>query len=136
MSARHTLDLLGEALRDLAPLVAAAVQALDKPGTRALRRKLDAQVHMVVHTYGSMLRSELDESEWDALRLTLPRYKRLTPAWPGRASYKARKAEAALQSEHVPEPPAPTFGLRLVVDNVTGTRRAPPIASPVPGGAA
>lgn len=125
-------------LRELVPLAEAAVQALDKPGTRALRRKLDAQLHMVVHVYGTMLRSELDDSEWDALQLILPRYKRVTPAWPGRASYEARKAEAAQQSEQVSEPPTPTptFGLRLVVDNVARTRRTPPIASPVPGGAA
>lgn len=128
---------LGDYLRELSPLAEAAVQALDKPGTRALRRKLDAQVHMVVHIYGTMLRSEVDESEWDMLRLSLPHYKRVTPAWPGRASCEARKAEAAQQSEQVPEPAAPTFGLRLVVDNVTTrTRRTPPIASPVPGGAA
>ncbi|OYZ90446.1 hypothetical protein [Reyranella sp.] len=116
MSARHTLDLLGETLRDLAPLVAAAVQALDKPGTRALRRKLDGEFHYALGHYGTLRRMETPESQWDALRLTLPRYDRATEVWPGRASFEARKACEASAKEPAPTP-SPACVLRLVVDN-------------------
>jgi hypothetical protein len=87
MSARHTLDLLGETLRDLAPLVAAAVQALDKPGTRSLRRKLDGEFHYALGHYGTMRRMETPESQWEAVA------KEPAPA------------------------PSRGYGLRLVVDN-------------------
>lgn len=114
MSPRHTLDLLGETLRDLAPLVAAAVKALDQPGTRGLRRKLDGEFHLALGHYGTLRRMETPESQWGALRLALPRYDRATEVWPGRASFEARKAREAEASS-----PARSHGpgLRLVVDN-------------------
>jgi len=113
MSARYTLDLMGDALRDLAPLVVAAVKALDRPGTRGLRRKLDGEFHFLVGHYGTLLRHGTPEQQWDALQAMLPHYERATEVWPGRASFEARKAKAA---EAVQPPPA--FGpLRLVVDN-------------------
>ena len=130
MSARHTLNLLGETLRDLAPLVAAAVQALDKPGTRALRRKLDGEFHYLMGHYGTLMRQGTPESQWDALRLTLPRYERATEVWPGRVSFEARKAREAEASAPAP---SPAYGLRLVVDN----GRPVEAAEPAPlGGAA
>lgn len=116
MSARHTLDLLGETLRDLAPLVAAAVQALDKPGTRALRRKLDGEFHYALGHYGTLRRMETPESQWDALRLTLPRYDRATEVWPAGKAFEARKAREAAAKEPAPAS-SPVYGLRLVVDN-------------------
>lgn len=116
MSARHTLDLLGETLRDLAPLVAAAVQALDKPGTRALRRKLDGEFHYALGTYGTLRRLDTPESQWDVLRLTLPRYDRATEVWPAGKAFEARKAREAAAKEPVPAP-SQGFGLRLAVDN-------------------
>lgn len=116
MSARHTLDLLGETLRDLAPLVAAAVQALDKPGTRALRRKLDGEFHYALGHYGTLRRMEAPESQWDALRLTLPRYDRATEVWPAGKAFEARKAREAAAKEPV-QAPSQGYGLRLVVDN-------------------
>lgn len=135
MSDRHHFEsVLGTALSELIPLIEAAVLALDKPGTRALRRKIDGQFHFVVGAYDLVRRESL--SDYDCSKLVLPRYRRVTEVWPGRVAYETRKAEAAQQSEQVPEPPAPTSGLRLVVDNVIRTRRAPPLASPVPGGAA
>lgn len=116
MSARHTLDLLGETLRDLAPLVAAAVQALDRPGTRGLRRKLDSEFHYALCHYGTLRRMETPEAQWDALRLTLPRYERATDVWPGQAAFEARKAREASAEGPAPTP-SPAYGLRLVVDN-------------------
>ena len=119
MSAGYTLDLMGETLRDLAPLVAAAVKALDQPGTRALRRKLDGEFHYLMGHYGTLMRQGTPESQWDALRSMLPHYERATEVWPGRASFEARKAREAAASEQSAETPAPSpaYGLRLVVDN-------------------
>ena len=112
MSARHTLDLLGEALRDLAPLVAAAVQALDKPGTRALRRKIDDKFHFAVIVYGVLRREDEPDCDWD--RMVLPHYDRAVPIWPGRLAPEARKDRGATA-----EGATPACGhiLRLVVDN-------------------
>lgn len=126
MSARHTLDLLGETLRALAPLVAAAVQALDKPGTRALRRKLDGEFHYVLGQYGTLRRMETPESRWDVLHLTLPRYERATEVWPGRVAFEARKARDAETSAPV-RAPERGHALRLVVDNVSVSRIVPQI---------
>lgn len=107
----HTLKVLGDTLAELAPLMEEAMRALDKPGTRALRRKIDGSFHFAVGSYGMLLREETCEDEWDALNL--PRYRRATEVWPGRAAFDARKTMAA---EGVQSPPA--FGpLRLVVDN-------------------
>ncbi len=91
MSARHTLGLLGETLRDLAPLVAAAVQALDKPGTRALRRKLDDKVHFAVIDYRVLRREDAPNCDWD--RMVLPHYDRAVPLWPGQPTRLARLVE-------------------------------------------
>ena len=132
MSARHTLDLLGEALRDLAPLVAAAVKALDQPGTRGLRRKLDGEFNVAVGHYGTLRRMETPESQWDALRLTLPRYERATEVWPGRAAYEARKARKTAAEEPAPAP-VRGHALRLVVDNGRTVEAIEPVSL---GGAA
>lgn len=80
MSARHTLDLLGETLRDLAPLVAAAVQALDKPGTRALRRKLDGAFHYVLGQNGTC-------GAWNPRKASGTRYGSRCRAMSGRLRY-------------------------------------------------
>jgi len=132
MSARHTLDLLGETLRDLAPLVAAAVQALDRPGTRSLRRKLDREFHYALGHFGTMRRMETPESQWDALRVTLPHYERATEVWPGHAAFEVRKAREAAAKEPAPAP-SPGYGLRLVVDNGRPRKAAEPVSF---GGAA
>lgn len=132
MSARHTLDLLGETLRDLAPLVAAAVKALDQPGTRGLRRKLDSEFNHAVSHYGTLMRQDTPESQWDALRLTLPRYERATEVWPGRVAFEARMAREAAAKEPAPAP-SPACGLRLVVDNVPPRRS---VVGSILGGAA
>ena len=134
MSARHDLDLLGEALRDLAPLVAAAVQALDKPGTRGLRRKLDREFHYALGHYGTLRRMEIPESQWDALRLTLPHYQRATEVWPAQAAFDARKAREAAAKESAAAASSPAYGLRLVVDNGRPVEAVTP--SPTLGGAA
>lgn len=131
MSARHTLDLMGKTLRDLAPLVAAAVQALDKPGTRGLRRKLDGEFHFLVRGYGTLLRETTPEEQWECI--PLPAYERATEVWPGRAAYEGRKAREAAAKV-----PAPTWSaedyaavmgdrphaprIRLAVDNTAARR--------------
>lgn len=119
MSAGYTFDLMGKTLQDLAPLVAAAVKALDQPGTRALRRKLDGEFHYLLGHYGTLRRMETPESQWDALRLTLPRYERATEVWPGQAAFEARKARGASpEAPAVPTADLPAArGLRVVVDN-------------------
>lgn len=128
MSARHTLDLLGETLRDLAPLVAAAVEALDKPGTRGLRRKLDGEFHFLVRGYGTLQRETTPEEQWDCI--PLPVYVRATEVWPGRAAYEGRKAREAADTAPAA---SPAYGLRLVVDNAPSRRSV--VASTL-GGAA
>ncbi len=112
MSARHTLDLLGETLRDLAPLVAAAVKALDKPGTRALRRKIDDKFHFAVTCYGVVGREHTPESAWG--RMVLPHYERAIPLWPGRLAHEARITRGATAEGATP---ARGHALRLVVVN-------------------
>lgn len=124
MSARSTLDMMGEALRDLAPLVAAAVKALDQPGTRGLRRKLDGRFHYLVHGYGTLQREMTPEEQWDALRPLWPHYERATEVWPGRAAFEARMAREATAKEPAAAP-SPAYGLRLVVDNGRPVEPAP-----------
>lgn len=127
MSAHHTIDLLGKVLRDLAPLVTAAVQALDKPGSRALRRKLDGKFHFAVKVYDSLQRDDVPECDWPALNT--PRYKRATEVWPGQvvhdAKVRRREAEAAGERQQ--------GRLRLVVDNAPARR---PVEASTLGGAA
>jgi hypothetical protein len=57
---------VGNALRDLLPLIKEAVQALGKPGTRALRRKIDSQGNKLVHGWGAFMRSGVDQCDWIA----------------------------------------------------------------------
>ena len=130
MSNCYALDLMGKTLHDLAPLVLAAVTALDKPGTRGLRRKLDGEFHFLVGHYGALRRLNAPESEWDALRAILPHYERVTEVWPGRAAFEARKAKA----ETVPAVPVQGHSLRLVVAN--GHRVEAVELPPTLGGAA
>lgn len=131
---------LGKDLRDLIPLIEAALVVLDKPGTRALRSKIDKGFHCVVWGYGTVRRCGMDEGEWDALRPTLPHYKRATDLWPAQKSYDARKAgeasaDAEVQAVQALDTSAPR-GLRVVVDNTLAMpRRSPSIDLPQ-GGAA
>lgn len=105
----YTFSLIGKTLQDLAPLVAAAIAALDRPGTRSLRRKLDGEFHFLVGCYGTLQRENLPEEQWK--RCDSPVYERATEVWPGRAA--ACKAKAAKTV-----PAASAFGpLRLAVDN-------------------
>lgn len=128
MSAPHTLDLLGETLRDLAPLVAAAVQALDKPGTRALRRKLDDKFHFAVTVYGILGRENAPDCDWD--RMVLPHYNRAIPIWPGHLAHEAGKARGARAGG---APLARGHALRLVVVNGRPVEAVEPVTL---GGAA
>jgi hypothetical protein len=127
MSAHHAIDLLGKALRDLAPLVTAAVQALDKPGSRALRRKLDGRFNFAVSLYGGLQRMGVPECDWPAL--DTPRYERATEVWPGQvvhdAKVRRREAEAAGERQQ--------GRLRLAVDNAPARR---PVEASTLGGAA
>ncbi|MGQ3300173.1 hypothetical protein [Reyranella sp.] len=119
--AGHFQLCLENDLRDLIPLVGEVLKALDKPGSRALRRKLDKEMHSLVHTYGTLCRAQTDECGWDELRDRLPRYSRVTEVWPAGKTLEARKAAAAAGDappiESPPEIPAVGRGLRLVVDN-------------------
>jgi len=133
VSAHHTRDLLGDALQTLAPLVAAAVEALDVPGARSLRRKLDREFHAAIGHYGTARRMETPEAAWPSLRL--PQYQPATEAWPGRAAFEARQAKAKAAAELV-EPvavPVRGHGLRLVIDN---GRAVAPVEASTAGGAA
>lgn len=122
----HTLSVLGKTLADLVPLVEEAVRLLDKPGTRALRRKIDKEFHFAVGVFGSLRREETGEDEWPAL--DTPRYNRATEVWPGQvvhdAKVRRREAEAAAERQQ--------GHLRMVVDNTA--RR--PVVGPTLGGAA
>jgi hypothetical protein len=95
---------LGENLGDLIPLVTEALQHLDKPGTRALRRKLDKAMNSTVWGYGCVARTHTDECDWDALRATLPRYKRATDPWPAEKTVRAKmeaRREAVAERSHL-----------------------------------
>lgn len=131
----HTLNVLGSALADLVPLIEEAVRLLDKPGTRALRRKLDKDFHFAVGAFGVLRREETCEGEWP--KLNLPRYRRATERWPAQKAYDARKAREAAGSAEEPAAALaielPTRGLRLVVDNGRPVETADPAAL---GGAA
>lgn len=133
----HTLNVLGKTLADLVPLVEEAVRLLDKPGTRALRRKIDKEFHFAVGVFGSLRREETDEDEWPALNL--PRYRRATETWPAQMAYDARKAREAARWADDPAAPLaielPNRGLRVVVDNTKSGRRSASLELPQ-GGAA
>lgn len=86
----HFLGLLAEDLNKLVPLVAAAVQALDKPGSRALRRKLDAEFNCAVIDFNAAWRSSLPVSEAPLGRLV--EYCRGTSVqWGGRKPREVRR---------------------------------------------
>ena len=112
----YDLALLGKSLSALSPLITAALQILDKPGTRALRRKIDGEFNLAVHTVGTMQRRNTPECDWHSLQS--PRYTRATVVWPAGESPKI-KAKAAAKAKADAAPPAPIQrrGLQLVVDN-------------------
>lgn len=105
----YHLMLLGRLLGELSPLITEALQALDKPGTRALRRKIDGKFHFAVGVYGILPDDDVPRSD-------LPRYKRATETWPARKTVDAqvearRAAKAAAQEpriEAVPIDEAPS----------------------------
>jgi len=101
-------QFVDNALRDLLPLIKEAVQALDKPGTRALRRKIDSQANKLVHGWGAFMRSSVNECDWDSL--VYPHYKRVTPVWPARSIRKESLCSAAAGA-------LAQRGPRLVADN-------------------
>lgn len=122
----HFEICLGKDIQDLIPLISEALAVLDKPGTRALRRKIDKAMNSVVWGYGTIRRCTMDESEWDALRPTLPRYERATDRWPAQQAHDARKAAALAEAPAAPPViDLPGRGLRVVVDNTKPVRRAP-----------
>lgn len=126
----HLRAWVGDNLRDLLPLISEAVQALDKPGTRALRRKIDCRVNILVHAWGSFMRSTVNEADWGTL--VYPQYKRVTPLWPARAAHNAKKdAQCAAAAEEL-EPRGP----RLVVDNARSRDRRAGVEAQTNGGAA
>ena len=59
----HFMRVLGKYLRELAPLIKAAVQVLDQKGSRALRYKLDRDFHAAMGAYNAMWRSSLPYSD-------------------------------------------------------------------------
>lgn len=98
----YDVKLLGSVLGELSPLIAEALQALDKPGTRALRRKIDGKFHFAVGVY-AMVRRMDDE---DVPRSELPRYDRATEVWPAGKTIEAkmearRAAKAAAEGSHL-----------------------------------
>jgi hypothetical protein len=82
----YDVKLLGSVLGELSPLITEALQALDKPGTRALRRKIDGKFHFAVGVYGMVRRTDDD----DVPRSELPHYKRATEVWPARQTVEAQ----------------------------------------------
>lgn len=59
----YTFRLLGNTLKELAPLIEEAMRVLDKPGTRVLRRKIDGKFHFAVGVYGTHAAHERARSE-------------------------------------------------------------------------
>lgn len=117
---RYHLNLLGSALCDLSPLIEAALRELDKPGSRALRRKIDGRFHFAVFAYEMLQREEVAQCDWS--KLDLPRYQRVTQVWPAREAIEARKAARDRSGD---APPVRGHALQVVVDNtVRGRVRA------------
>jgi len=114
MSRDSQMRSLGDDLRELVPLITEAVLALDKPGSRALRRKIDSAFNSAVHSYNAAWNIGLYGRDWSDLIA----YTRVTPLhWGGRRGGR----------------PA---GLRLFVNGETiETRRSnPPHLSVINGG--
>jgi hypothetical protein len=108
----HFVRVLGTDLRKLAPLIAEAVRTLDRPGSRALRYKLDGAFNCAARAYNAALLSESSEEDWHPTDHV--RYDRVTPLRSeGRACGKTAGAVGG-STEAVWYERA---GLRLVVDN-------------------
>lgn len=93
----------------------------------------DGEFNYAVGHYALMWQGTPEE-QWDALRPTLPRYKRATEVRPGRAAFEARMAREAAAKESAAANSSPAYGLRLVVDNGRTVEAVEP--SPALGGAA
>ncbi len=125
----YDVKLLGSVLGELSPLITEALHALNKPGTRALRRKIDGKFHFAVGVYGIVRRMDDD----DVPRSELPRYDRATEVWPAE---KTVKAQVAARRAAKAAAAAPTRGLALVpIDEAPqqapGADRPRPIWRPV-----
>jgi len=114
----HFFRVMDKNLRDLVPLIKAAVQALDRPGNRALRRKLDSGFHVAVHAYNSMWRAGQPMSDYPMGNLV--EYDRATPVrWGGR-----KPSSDAAVTDGIGAKRPEGAGLRLVVDNTGVAPRA------------
>lgn len=81
MSHENMMRCLGDELRELVPLIAEAVRALDKPGSRALRRKIDSAFNCAVHSYNAARNAGRFGRDWS----DIVTYDRVTPLhWGGR----------------------------------------------------
>lgn len=107
----HLVDMLREDLQTLVPLVKAAVQALDKPGSRVLRRKLDSKFETAVWAFNGIQRADrpISEAVPDFIR-----YDRVTLPIRRASWWKTGDAGG---SDRAPAPES--TGLRLVVDNAS-----------------
>ena len=99
----HYFTLLGKTLSELSPLLDSAMRALDRPGSRALRYKIDRDFHFAVGVYNMIQRKNAPECDWP--KLDGPVYDRVIPLPSGGQKRRRSKSQ--------PRRPA----LRLVVDN-------------------
>lgn len=99
----HLFTLLGKTLNELSPLIETAMRALDRPGSRALRYKIDRDFHFAVGAYNMIQRTKVPECDWP--QLDGPVYDRVIPL----------RVEGQKQRRPKPRPRGPA--LRLVVDN-------------------
>lgn len=123
----YHLKVLGEVLGELSPLITEALQALDKPGTRALRRKIDGKFHFAVGAYDMVRRMDDDT----VARSELPHYERATEVWPAEKTVTAQVAARRVAKAAAA---APTRGLAVVSINkqpqAHGADMAPPVERP------
>jgi hypothetical protein len=108
----HFMRVLGANLGELAPLIAEAVRTLDRPGSRALRYKLDGAFNCAVHAYNASLLSASPEEDWHMTDRV--RYDRVTPL---RSEGRERGKTAGGASGSSGAAWYERAGLRLVVDN-------------------
>lgn len=83
MSRDDQMRHLANDLRELIPLITEAVLALDKPGRRSLRRKLDGAFNSAIHSYNAARNAGVTPRDWSGCLA----YERVTPLrWGGRGS--------------------------------------------------
>lgn len=115
MSRDTQMQWLAKDLQELIPLVTEAVVALDKPGRRSLRRKLDQAFNSAIHSYNAALNADRWGQDWSGCIS----YERVIPVrWGGRGSKAKEPVHSLIVNDAGIKPSArPAPRLSLVVND-------------------